>query len=64
MPICVENLKKNGKINDIHVTIAIVGSRKLEGQEYESLGWGLISPNLKIYGFDTDEEACEQMNAK
>ena len=37
MPIFVDNLKKNGKIDDIHLTIAIVGSRKLEQFEKEYL---------------------------
>ncbi|MGD1699420.1 MULTISPECIES: FkbM family methyltransferase [Microcoleaceae] len=64
MPIFVDNLKKNGKIDDIHLTIAIVGSRNYEGQEYEGIDWGLMSPNLTIYGFDADRESCEQMNAK
>ena len=37
MPIFVDNLKKNGKIDDIHITIAIIGSRKYEGQDYEGV---------------------------
>ncbi|MGK7894091.1 MAG: FkbM family methyltransferase [Xenococcus sp. (in: cyanobacteria)] len=66
MAIFVDNLKKNGKIDDIHITIAIVGSRKLEQfeEEYINQGWGLISPNLTIYGFDADRDACQKMNAK
>ncbi len=64
MPIFVDNLKKNGKINDIHLTIAIVGSRKYQGQEYEGTNWDLMSPNLTIYGFDADHKSCEQMNSK
>ena len=66
MPIFVDNLKKNGKIDDIHLTIAIVGSRKLEQfeEEYINQGWGLMSPNLTIYGFDADQDACKKMNTK
>ena len=64
MPIFVDNLKKNGKIDDIHITIAIIGSRKYEGQDYEGVNWDLMSPNLTIYGFDADRESCEKMNAK
>ena len=66
MPIFVDNLKKNGKIDNIHLTIAIVGSRKLEQfeEEYINQGWGLMSPNLTIYGFDADQDACKKMNTK
>lgn len=66
MPIFVDNLKKNGKIDDIHLTIAIVGSRKLEQfeEEYINQGWGLMSPNLTIYGFDADQdENAENISA-
>ncbi|WP_293158823.1 hypothetical protein [Okeania sp. SIO2C9] len=64
MPIFVDNLNKNGKIDDIHLTIAIVGSRKYQGQDYEGTNWDLMSPNLTIYGFDADHKSCEQMNSK
>ncbi|MDX2254566.1 MAG: FkbM family methyltransferase [Pseudanabaenaceae cyanobacterium bins.39] len=64
MSVFVPVLKKNGLLDRIHMTICNVGSRKLgDRDDYSSQGWGLFSPNLTIYGFDADEEACEVANA-
>lgn len=64
MPKFVESLKESGKLDDIDLTIAIIGSRKLEELEkdYVNQGWGLLGSNLTIYGFDADRDACEKMN--
>lgn len=58
------SLKKNGHLDQVHITICIVGSRKIEKQDdYASQNWDIFAPNLTIYGFDADVEACEQANA-
>jgi FkbM family methyltransferase len=58
------SLKKSGHLDQIHITVFIVGSRKLENQDdYASQGWNIFAPNLTIYGFDADLEACNQANA-
>ncbi|MFN9760429.1 MAG: FkbM family methyltransferase, partial [Pseudanabaena sp.] len=64
MSVFVPILKKNGFLDLIHMTVCNVGSRKSgDYDDYASKGWGLFSPNLTIYGFDADEEACESANA-
>ncbi|MEG4007153.1 FkbM family methyltransferase [Microcoleus sp. Pol11C1] len=58
------SLKKSGKLDRVHITVCIVGSRKIEKQDdYASRNWDIFAPNLTIYGFDADVEACEQANA-
>ncbi|MEG4442521.1 FkbM family methyltransferase [Microcoleus sp. AT9_B5] len=58
------SLKKSGKLDRVHITVCIVGSRKIEKQDdYASRNWNIFAPNLTIYGFDADVEACEQANA-
>ncbi len=58
------SLKKSGKLDRIHITVCIVGSRKIEKQDdYASRNWDIFAPNLTIYGFDADVEACDQANA-
>jgi FkbM family methyltransferase len=58
------SLKKSGHLDRVHITICIVGSRKIEKQDdYASQNWDIFAPNLTIYGFDADLEACEQANA-
>ena len=58
------SLKKSGHLDQVHITICIVGSRKIEKQDdYASQNWDIFAPNLTIYGFDADVEACEQANA-
>lgn len=64
MSVFVPILKKNDFLDRIHMIVCNVGSRKLgDYDDYASQGWGLFSPNLTIYGFDADEEACEVANA-
>jgi FkbM family methyltransferase len=64
MSVFLPILKKNGFLDLIHMTVCNVGSRKIgDYDDYASQGWGLFSPNLTIYGFDADEEACEVANA-
>ncbi len=66
MPKFIESLKKSGKLDNIGITIAIVGSRILEGfdKDYVDQGWGWLGSNLTIYGFDAHRDACETMNQK
>lgn len=58
------SLKKSGHLDQIHMTVGIVGSRKVPGEDYVNQGWDLFAPNLTIYGFEADAEACSQMNAE
>ena len=56
-------LKKNGHLDLIHLTICVVGSRKIVAEDdYENKGWNIFAPNLTIYGFDADLSTCDQMN--
>lgn len=64
MPVFIQSLKKSGHLDRLHVTICNVGSRKLSSQDdYASQGWHIFAPNLTIYGFDADADACEAANA-
>jgi FkbM family methyltransferase len=64
MPFFLPSLKKNGHLDAIDMTICNVGSRKsTNADDYGSQGWQLFAPNLTIYGFDADEEACAAANA-
>ncbi|PZO38664.1 MAG: FkbM family methyltransferase [Pseudanabaena frigida] len=64
MAFFLDNLKKNGYLENIHITICNVGSRKLYIQDdYASQGWQIFAPNLSIYGFDADADACDEANA-
>lgn len=62
MSFFVSQLKDSGRLDQLNFTIAIVGSRKLTDENYETQGWGLLKPNLTIYGFDADPSTCQQMN--
>jgi len=63
MTIFVPILKQYGRLESLHITVCNVGSRKLEAyDDYASQGWGIFAPNLTIYGFDADPEACEEAN--
>lgn len=63
MPICLESLNKSGRLAQTYLTICNVGSRKLEkDDDYASKGWDIFGSRLSIYGFDADEDACEQAN--
>jgi FkbM family methyltransferase len=58
------SLKKSGHLEKVNITVAIVGSRKIETRDdYASQCWDIFAPNLTIYGFDADVEACNQANA-
>lgn len=64
MSVFVPILKKNGFLDPIQMTVCNVGSRKIGNyDDYASQGWGLFAPKLTIYGFDADNDACEQANA-
>lgn len=63
MPLFLPSLKKSGHLEQIHITVAVVGSRKIAIQDdYGSQGWEIFAPNLTIYGFDADAEACQAAN--
>ncbi|WP_009632848.1 FkbM family methyltransferase [Synechocystis sp. PCC 7509] len=63
MSIFLESLNKSGRLNKTYLTICNVGSRKLEKEDdYASKGWDIFGSRLSIYGFDADEDACEQAN--
>jgi FkbM family methyltransferase len=65
MAVFLSSLKKSGHLENIHITVCIVGSRKLASQDdYGSQGWEIFAPNLTIYGFDADPEACKQANSQ
>ncbi|MFN5767205.1 MAG: FkbM family methyltransferase [Pseudanabaena sp.] len=64
MPLLMPILKKNGLLEHIHVTVGIVGSRKIDqNDDYSTRGWEIFAPNLSIYGFDADADACDVANA-
>jgi len=63
MSIFLQNLKKRGHLDRLHFTVCNVGSRKINIEDdYSSLDWGVFAPNLTIYGFDADADACEAAN--
>ncbi len=63
MSVFVQHFKKMGRLDNLHFTVCNVGSRKL-GHEDEDYGnnWGIFAPNLSIYGFDADEDSCQEAN--
>jgi FkbM family methyltransferase len=64
MPAFLPSLKQSGHLDRMHITLCNVGSRKLsQADDYASHGWGLFAPNLSIYGFDADADACDVANA-
>jgi len=64
MVVFLPSLKKSGHLDQIHMTLCSVGSRKLSAQDdYASRGWSIFAPNLTIYGFDADADACDIANA-
>lgn len=65
MAVFLPILKKNGLLDRIHMTVCNVGSRKLGIQDdYATQGWQIFAPNLSIYGFDADADACDEANAE
>ena len=64
MAVFVPFLKQHGMLEQTHFTVCIVGSRKLlQEDDYGSGAWSLLAPNLTIYGFDADADACDLANA-
>ncbi|MEB3831391.1 FkbM family methyltransferase [Phormidium sp. CCY1219] len=64
MALFVPFLKKGGHLDQIQMTLFNVGSRKVEREDdLASQGWDLFAPQLTIYGFDADADACEAANA-
>ena len=65
MSVFLPILKKNGFLDHIHVTVCNVGSRKIDNNDdYGSQDWQIFAPNLSIYGFDADADACDEANAE
>lgn len=63
MTIFLQTLKAQHFLDNIHITIAQIGSRKLSGaDDYSSQSWGIFAPNLTIYGFEADADECKRMN--
>ena len=63
MSLFLPILKKNRLLDNIHMTICNVGSRKIDSDDdYASRGWQIFAPNLSIYGFDADADACDEAN--
>lgn len=64
MSVFLPILKQKGHLDHIHMIVCNVGSRKVGKQDdYASQGWEIFAPNLTIYGFDADADACEAANA-
>nr|WP_290227590.1 FkbM family methyltransferase [Trichocoleus desertorum] len=66
MSYFLSNLKQRGYLEQLSITVGIIGSRKLSNFKEQidiGKGWDIFSPNLTIYGFDADRIACEQMNS-
>ncbi|NJR66351.1 MAG: FkbM family methyltransferase [Leptolyngbyaceae cyanobacterium CRU_2_3] len=65
MSVFLLSLKKRGHLDQVHFTVCNVGSRKVSVEDnYSNLDWHIFSPNLTIYGFDADADACEAANAQ
>ncbi|MGI0487068.1 FkbM family methyltransferase [Pantanalinema rosaneae CENA516] len=65
MPLFVPSLKRHGHLDQTQMTIVSVGSRKLDAEDDFGQGaWGVFAPNLAIYGFDADADACAAANAE
>ena len=64
MTFLLPELKEKDYLKSMPITICSVGSRKLtDAHDYGSQDWELFAPNLTIYGFDADADACEFANA-
>lgn len=63
MAFFLSELKRNGFLDEIHITIGNVGSRPSKQDDYYGAqNWHLFSPNLTILGFDADPSACDKAN--
>lgn len=64
MGLISNTLKSAGKLDLISLTLCIAGSRKIyRDDDYGQSPWHIFAPNLRIYGFDADPEACDAANA-
>jgi len=64
MSTFLPSLKGSGHLDGMSMTIFNVGSRKVDSQDdYGSQDWGIFAPNLTIYAFDADADACDVANA-
>ena len=64
MSVFLPLLKQSGRLDHVHMTLVNVGSRKLfQEDDYASSGWEIFAPQLSIYGFDADADACDAANA-
>ena len=63
MTVFLNSLKEKGYLDSLHMTVGIIGSRKINPEdEYGEQGWQIFAPNLTIYGFDADSDACDAAN--
>lgn len=63
MALFLPTLKQHGYLDRIHLTVCSVGSRKWKADDdFGNKGWNIFAPNLSIYGFDADADACEAAN--
>ena len=61
----LSQLKQNKHLDQMHMTIVSVGSRKISpSDDFASSIWNPFVPNLSIYGFDADADACNEANAE
>lgn len=64
MSIFIPTLKEQGLLEQVHITIFNIGSRKVSLEDdYGGGVWNVFAPNLTIYGFDADADACEAAEA-
>ncbi len=64
MALFLPSLKQRGLLDSVQMTLCSVGSRKNTAQnDFGSQAWGIFAPNLAIYGFDADADACDAANA-
>ncbi|MBC8123268.1 MAG: FkbM family methyltransferase, partial [Gemmatimonadaceae bacterium] len=66
MSVFLPILKANGHLDDLHLTVCHVGSRSLDGsgEDHDSERWQIFAPNLTIYRFEADVDACRKMNTE
>lgn len=65
MPFFLRQLKQGGNLEASHMTLVSVGSRKVSpDNDFGESGWSIFGPNLSIYGFDADADACDEANAE
>src|SRR6478672_2439003 len=63
MSFFLASLKESGKLDQVQMTLGIIGSRKIfTPDDYGSGDWRAFAPYLTIYGFDADLDACELAN--